>query len=265
MSLRSSMVNQRLRKPSVCWGSREPLVGPRQALPLLPVPPPSGRGRQHVHSPSARARGAPSGLWDHLGPGSRVPRVCPHPPRGRDLGVHRDTLGGWGQGRRQGSQLAGAGPRAPSQWSPRSRKALGVGGGRKCHWLALLTRPPPPPGIRPQSEAWASGVPGQTHLGPRLLHVAFLKVVPGQLRHQLGQNHLGWALGAPPQLPPPLPPFSPLALPAKLKHPGIKQVCRGLRPVSSGGSRGGRGPRGPWVGSQSRPSLGHTSPDPGQR
>lgn len=52
---------------------------------------------------------------------------------------------------------------------------------------------------------------------------------------------MGWALGAPPQLPPPLPPFSPLPLPAKLKHPGIKQVCRGLRPVSGGGLGGGEG------------------------
>lgn len=169
MSLRSSMVNQRLRKPSVCWGSREPLVGPRQALPLLPVPPPSGQGRRHVHSPPARARGAPSGLWDHLGPGSRVPRVCPHPPRGRDLWVHRDTLGGWGQGRRQGSQLAGAGPRGPSQWSPRSRKALGGGGGvRECPWLALLTRPrpAPPPGYDLRVRPGHLGFQVRPTLGP---------------------------------------------------------------------------------------------------
>lgn len=128
MSLRSSMVNQRLRKPSVCWGSREPLVGPRQALPLLPVPPPSGQGRRHVHSPSAHARGASSGLWDHLGPGIRVPRVCPHPPHGRDLGVHRDMLG-VGPGQEAGLGAGWGWTQSPKSVEPALSQSTGSGGG----------------------------------------------------------------------------------------------------------------------------------------
>lgn len=145
MSLRSSMVNQRLRKPSVCWGSREPLVGPRQALPLLPVPPPSGQGRRHVHSPSAHARGASCGLWDHLGPGIRVPRVCPHPPHGRDLGVHRDMLGGGARAGGRARSWLGLDPEPQVSGARALAKHWEWGGGGAQVSLAGTADTPPPP------------------------------------------------------------------------------------------------------------------------
>lgn len=107
----------------------------------------------------------PPGSWDPS------PPCLPPSPTWQGPGGAQGHVGGWGQGRRQGSELAGAGPRAPSQWSPRSRKALGVGGGggRKSHWLALLTRPrprPPTPGYDLRVRPGHLGFQVRPTLGP---------------------------------------------------------------------------------------------------
>lgn len=83
MSLRSSMVNQRLRKPSVCWGVRAQ-VGRRRCLPRGPVP--------ALRTPAAEtpgAQGQEAGLGaDQAGPraaGARVSGAHAHNTHGGGL------------------------------------------------------------------------------------------------------------------------------------------------------------------------------------
>ena len=88
--------------------------------------------------------------------------------------------------------------------------------------LALFIPDPVPPspgvmGMGPRCEAQVSRSLGQTHLWPCLLHVALLKVVPGQLWHQLGRNQAAWAWGLPHPAPVAAAPCCPLpSLPSPL-------------------------------------------------
>lgn len=83
---------------------------------------------------------------------------------------------------------------------------------------------------------------GHTHLGPRLLHVAFLQVVPGQLRHQLE-----WEMSsAPPRPGLSRPPCTPVPSPtAKAQRPRMQQCRCG---------RFGQGSLGVRVGAEPAPS-----------
>lgn len=226
MSLRSSMVNQRFRKPSVCCGRG--CTGSAEAGPGAPHPAPHMAG-----TPGCPALGQEPGLG--AGPGLRA------------RGVLRVLLPG-----PQSTRVPGGGACAAAKWGHAEALAGGV--------AATPGSPGPTQPLVPKAQpcrgAWASRAPEWTYLGPRLLHVAFLKVVPGELRHQLGQNplRLGPGGGTAPRAPLP-------SCPCSLPSQPPTRPSRDLRPARGRGLLGST-----WALSQHpthRPRPGPTSPSPG--
>lgn len=102
-------------------------------------------------------------------------------------------------------------PHSPGSTGPLLTEGCGVPGhphqsdvlevlARDCCWHSDSPRPPQP-WVAETLISEGLGPAGQTHLGPRFLHVAFLQVVPGELRYQLGQK-TGSGLGPPSHSPP---------------------------------------------------------------